>query len=157
VRSVGGRLYARVAREPKEPGRSLALLGDAPPAPPAWAGNGPVGAAYAALRKAAASGGELLSDVARRTVVATVRWEDGQHPAEPAAWATELVRDLPDADRAGTRIALLAAFAPAAIGPDDVARWRLSRPADADLVRLVAFGAISATDHVAAALAPAHR
>ncbi|GAA0578755.1 carboxymuconolactone decarboxylase family protein [Paractinoplanes ferrugineus] len=112
-------------------------------------------AAYAALRAAAARGGDQLSELARDTVRGTVGWESGQHPEEPAAWATDLVRDLPPADRVGARIALLAAFAPAAISRGDVGLWRLSRPADADLVRLVAYGAITATDHVAGALAPA--
>jgi AhpD family alkylhydroperoxidase len=157
VRSVGGRLYARAARAPKEPGRSLPLLGAGTQTPPVWAGESPIGVAYASLREAANKGGDLLSDTGRRTVTATVRWEDGRHPAQPARWAGELVRDLSGADRVGTRIALLAAFAPAAIGPDDVAAWRLSHPADADLVRLVAFGAITATDHVARALVPAGR
>jgi AhpD family alkylhydroperoxidase len=155
VRSVGGRLYARTAREPKEPGRSLALLGAGTPVPPAWAGDRPVGVAYASLRSAATQGGDLLSEVARQTVAATVCWEDGRHPARPADWAADLVRELPGADRVGTRIALLAAFAPGAISPGDVALWRLSHPADADLVRLVAYGAITATDHVARALTPA--
>ncbi|MER7441548.1 carboxymuconolactone decarboxylase family protein [Micromonospora avicenniae] len=155
VRSVGGRLYARTAREPKEPGRSLALLGTATTAPPAWAGDGPVGIAYASLRNAATRGGDLLGDVARRTVAATVRWEDGRHPARPAEWAADLIRDLPGTDRVGTRIALLAAFAPSAIREGDVALWRLSHPDDADLVRLVAYGAITATDHVAQTLSPA--
>jgi AhpD family alkylhydroperoxidase len=156
VRSAGGRLYARAAREPKEPGLGLALLGPASAMPPAWAGESPVGVAYAALRAAATKGGEPLSDIARRTVGATVRWEDGRHPADPAGWATDLVRDLPGADRAGTRIALLAAFAPGAITAADVAGWRALHPADAELVRLVAYGAITATDHVARALAPVH-
>ncbi|MEU8261604.1 carboxymuconolactone decarboxylase family protein [Micromonospora sp. NPDC048999] len=156
VRSVGGRLYARTAREPKEPGRSLSLVDSGPVAPPGWAGDSPVGVAYASLREVAMHGGELLGDVARRTVTATVRWEDGRHPAEPAEWVADLVRDLPDTDRVGTRIALLAAFAPSAIRTGDVARWRLSHPDDADLVRLVAYGAIAATDHVAQALSPAH-
>ncbi|MCO1593676.1 carboxymuconolactone decarboxylase family protein [Micromonospora sp. RHAY321] len=155
VRSVGGRLYARTAREPKEPGRGLSLL-DAGTTPPAWAGDSPVGVAYAALRDAALRGGELLGDVARQTVTATVRWEDGRHPDRPAEWAADLIRDLPGTDRVGTRIALLAAFAPHAIRAGDVALWRLSHPTDADLVRLVAYGAIAATDHVARALAPAH-
>jgi hypothetical protein len=157
VRSVGGRLYARTARVPKEPGRSLPLLGADASVPPTWAGDSPVGVAYAALRRAAARGGDLLSDVARKTVTATVRWEDGQHPVRPAEWATELVLDLPDSDRAGTRIALLAAFAPGALTHADVARWRRAQPADADLVRLVAYGAMTATDHVAGALSPANR
>ncbi|RAN98392.1 hypothetical protein GAR05_03129 [Micromonospora saelicesensis] len=157
VRSVGGRLYAKAARESKEPGRSLPLLDADPTASrPAWAGDSPVGIAYASLRDAAARGGELLlGDVARQTVTATVRWEDGRFPARPADWAVDLVRDVPGTDRIGTRIALLAAFAPSAISPGDVALWRLSHPADADLVRLVAYGAITATDHVARALASA--
>ncbi|MDG4809577.1 carboxymuconolactone decarboxylase family protein [Micromonospora sp. WMMD1120] len=157
VRSVGGRFYARAAREPKEPGRSLPLL-DAADAttPPGWAGDSPVGVAYVALRHAALRGGELLGEVARQTVTATVRWEDGRFPARPADWAVDLVRDIPGTDRIGTRIALLVAFAPSAVSPGDVALWRLSHPHDADLVRLVAFGAIAATDHVARALATAH-
>ncbi|MCW3819146.1 carboxymuconolactone decarboxylase family protein [Micromonospora sp. DR5-3] len=156
VRSVGGRLYARTAREPKEPGRSLPLLDAGPTAPPAWAGDSPVGVAYASLRTAAMQGADLLGDVAHRIVTATVCWEDGRHPAQPAQWAADLIRDLPGADRVGTRIALLAAFAPSAIRAGDVALWRLSHPDDADLVRLVAYGAITATDHVAQALSPAH-
>jgi hypothetical protein len=90
--------------------------------------------------------------VARQTVTATVRREDGRQSARPA----ELVRHLPGTDRVGTRIALLAAFAPGAISPDDVALWRPSHPADADLVRLVVYGAITTTDHVARAMIPAH-
>ncbi|MFG3691428.1 carboxymuconolactone decarboxylase family protein [Micromonospora sp. NPDC047740] len=155
VRSAGGRLYARTAREPKEPGHSLPLLGASAASPPAWAEDSPVGVAYASLRNAAMRGGDLLGDVARRTVTATVSWEDGRHPARPAEWATDLVRDVPGADRVATRIALLAAFAPSAIRSGDVALWRLSHPDDADLVRLVAYGAITATDHVARALSPA--
>ncbi|MFI6265575.1 carboxymuconolactone decarboxylase family protein [Micromonospora sp. NPDC051006] len=157
VRSVGGRLYARAAREPKEPGRGLPLLDADRTAPPGWAGDSPVGVAYAALRTAALRGGDLLGDVARQTIAATVRWENGKFPARPADWAVDLVRDVPGTDRIGTRIALLAAFAPSAISIGDVALWRLSHPADADLVRLVAYGAITATDHVAGALAPAPR
>jgi AhpD family alkylhydroperoxidase len=149
VRSAGGRLYAKTAREPKEPGRSLTLLDSGIVALPAWAEGRPVGVAYASLKYAAAKGGDLLSEAGRETVTATVRWEDGRHPARPADWAVDLVRDLPGTDRVGTRIALLAAFAPYAIRPGDVALWRLSHPADADLVRLIAYGAIAATDYVA--------
>ncbi|MFJ6166984.1 carboxymuconolactone decarboxylase family protein [Micromonospora orduensis] len=155
VRSVGGRLHARTARGPKEPGRSLPLLDTGTTAPPAWAGESPVGVAYAALRNAATRCGDLLGDVARQTVTATVRWEDGRYPARPSDWAVDLVRDVPGTDRVGTRIALLAAFTPSAISVGDVALWRLSHPQDADLVRLVAYGAITATDHVARALTSA--
>jgi AhpD family alkylhydroperoxidase len=156
VRSAGGRLFAKTAREPKKPGRSLALLDAGTAAAPAWAWDSPVGVAYASLKSAATQGGDLLSEVARQTVTATVRWEDGRHPARPAEWAAELVRDLSGTDLVGTRIALLAAFAPGAISPGDVAVWRRSHPSDSDLVRLVAYGAITATDHIARQLTPAH-
>jgi AhpD family alkylhydroperoxidase len=134
VRSAGGRLYARTARAFVRPGDSS------------------VGAAYTTLRDVALRGGEMLSEVARETVAATVRWEDGRHPDRPAGWADDLVRDLPASDRVGTRIVLLAAFAPSAISVGDVGLWRLTHPADADLVRLIAYGAGTATDHVAGAL-----
>lgn len=155
VRTVGGRLYARTARAAREPGRGLPLVDAGATTPPAWAGDSPVGPAYASLRNAALRGGDLLGDVARQTVAATVRWEDGRFPDRPAEWAVDLVRDVPGTDRVGTRIALLAAFAPSAISAGDVALWRLSHPGDADLVRLVAYGAITATDHVARALTSA--
>ncbi|GAB2605584.1 alkyl hydroperoxide reductase AhpD [Paractinoplanes abujensis] len=157
VRAAGGRLIARNARDPKEPGRSLALLPTATSAPPAWAAGSPVGKAYAALVDFAVDGGALLGTAARETVVATARWEDGRHPQRPADWAADLVRELPAKDRVGTRIALLAAFAPHAISRGDVGLWQLTHPDDADLVRLVAFGAVTATAHVARALDPAHR
>ncbi|HCT78566.1 MAG TPA: hypothetical protein DGT23_18690 [Micromonosporaceae bacterium] len=156
VRSAGGRLYAKTAREPKRPGRSLSLLWTGATAPPTWAGDSPVGVAYASLKDVAMQGGDLLSEVARQTVTATVGWEDGHHPPRPAEWASDLVRELTGKDRAGTRIALLAAFAPAAISPADVVVWRLSYPDDADLVRIIAYGAITATDHIARSLTPAH-
>ncbi|MFF5288004.1 carboxymuconolactone decarboxylase family protein [Paractinoplanes globisporus] len=154
VRSAGGRLYARTARRNLEPGRPL--VDGAAVVPPAWAGDSSVGVAYAVLRQVATTGGDLLGEMARRTVAGTVHWEDGRHPDQPVDWATELVRELPAEERVGARIALLAAFAPAAIGRGDVELWRLSHPGDADLVRLVAYGAIAATDNVARALDPAH-
>lgn len=154
VRAAGGRLYARALREPRAPGRALRFAAAVPP--PAWGGDSPAGIAYASLRHTAARGGDLLSETARRTVTGTVAWETGQHPDRPADWATDLVRDLAPADRVGARIALLAAFAPASIGAGDVGLWRLGHPSDADLVRLVAYGAITATDHVAGTLDPAH-
>jgi hypothetical protein len=49
-------------------------------------------------------------------------------------------------------MALLAAFSPAAITLGDVGLWQLSRPADADLIHLLAFGAMTAVDHIEAHL-----
>jgi AhpD family alkylhydroperoxidase len=157
VRNVGGRMYAKVARPLREPGRSLALLDgiDAGPAPQ-WAAGSPIGAAYAALRAVATEGGQLLSAEARALVRDTVDAADGVHPPKPTEWATRLVADLHGAERVGARLALLAAVAPSAVGIGAVGLWRMSRPADADLVRLIAFGALAATDHVEAALSAVH-
>ncbi|MEV6970317.1 carboxymuconolactone decarboxylase family protein [Hamadaea sp. NPDC051192] len=130
VRTVGGRLYAKVAREAKVPQTTVER-------------------AYADLRRVASNADGLLSATAQHHIAAVVSAEDGIHPARPADWAVDLVRDLPALDRVGARIALLAAFAPSALSQGDVALWRLSHPADADLVRLVAYGAITATEHVA--------
>ncbi|WP_229068981.1 carboxymuconolactone decarboxylase family protein [Actinoplanes sp. DH11] len=148
VRAAGGRLYARATRKSVDPGRSLPLIGVND------GDNDPVTAAWTALRNAATGAIDLLGPEARQTVEATVRWEDGRHPSQPREWAEDLIRDLPTADRPGARIALLAAFAPDAITLGDVGLWRLSHPADADLVRIVAFGAFTATDHVARAADP---
>jgi AhpD family alkylhydroperoxidase len=158
VRAAGGRLYARSIRRPVEPGRGLSMLDAGPAGVPGVAGpapGDPIDRAYAALRAATTPGG-LLGGLAADTVTATVRREDGRFPDRSIGWATDLARDLPAADRVGARIALLAAFDPAAITPGDVGLWRLSHPGDADLVRLVAFGAFAATDHVSRAHRPAH-
>jgi len=139
VRSAGGRLYARTARAFVRPGDSS------------------IGVAYTTLRDVALRGGEMLGEVARETIAGTVRWEDGRHPGRPADWAGDLVRDLPANDRVAARIVLLAAFAPSAISVGDVGLWRLTHPDDADLVRLISYGAITATDHVAGALKGEYR
>jgi AhpD family alkylhydroperoxidase len=153
VRNIGGRAYARTARRVLEPGKSLPLLADIPVgAPPAWAGSSPIGVAYAALRSVARRGAALLGDEARALIARTVDALDGAHPRRPADWAWSLVTNLPPDDRIGTRIALLAAFCPAAIGLGDAALWQQTRPTDADLIHLVAFGAMTAVDHVEAHL-----
>jgi hypothetical protein len=77
--------------------------------------------------------------------VPTRRWR-------AAGWTSPLAT-LPDTDRPGVRLALLAALAPYRITDADIAAWRsLGSPdsADADLVRLLAFGAITAVDRVEA-------
>jgi AhpD family alkylhydroperoxidase len=148
-RRLAGMLLARRARRPLPAGRSLPLLaGSATGAPPAWAGDTPIGAAYAALRAAAATGRTLLSRPARALIVATVDGWDGVHPPLTSAWLTEPLATLPDADRPGAGLALLAALAPYRITDADVAAWRTIHPSDADLVRLLAFGAMTAVDRI---------
>lgn len=150
VRSASGRFLARAVRRRLPAGASLPLLDDLPAGPaPAWAGEAPVGPAFGALRAAALAGGDLLGARARAAVETAVAGWDGAHP--PATWRPDVADGLPEADRAGARIALLAALAPYRLTDADVAAWRDggrrhpgAARTDADLVRLTAFGAMTA-------------
>jgi AhpD family alkylhydroperoxidase len=157
ARRAGGLAFARAVRRQRRRGASLPLLPDAPGgALPAWAGDTPIGTAFAALRASAMTGGALLSDQARARILATVAGWDGAHPPMTSGWLQQPLAAVPAADRPGTRLALLAALAPYRITDAEVATWRSARhPTDADLVRLLAFGAISAVNHIEAAITAA--
>jgi AhpD family alkylhydroperoxidase len=180
VRRVGGRTLARATRRRQAPGLSLPLLGGLPDGSgsmafsgsldgsgpsiggaPAWTAGSPSGsviaAAFAALRAAAGSGGALLVPEARRVVEAQVREWGGEHPPLAGGWPSDQTAFLPEADRPTARFALLAAVAPYRIADADVAAWRsVTRTAgpdgDAELVRLLAFGAITAVNRIEAGL-----
>ncbi|WP_440069920.1 hypothetical protein [Streptosporangium sp. OZ121] len=70
----------------------------------------------------------------------------------PAGESLPLLADLPGADRPGARLALLAAPAPYRVTDADVAAWRAGHPDDAGLVRLLAYGAITAVEGVEASI-----
>ncbi|GII46009.1 alkyl hydroperoxide reductase AhpD [Planotetraspora silvatica] len=180
VRRAGGRAVAGATRRRQTPGRSLPLLGGHPDGSgpltgsgspdgsrssldraPAWTAGSPSGSAiataFAALRAAAGSGGELLGPEARRVVEAQVREWDGAHPPLAGGWPSDQTASLPGADRPAARLALLAAVAPYRIADADVAAWRsatrtVTPDGDADLVRLLAYGAITAVNHIEAGL-----
>jgi hypothetical protein len=83
---------------------------------------------------------------------ATVADWDGSHP--DATWLDRQPASLPEADQPAARLALLAAVSPHEIADADVAAWRATGPAtDADLVRLLGFGAITAVDRIEEAIA----
>ncbi|MGS2640094.1 carboxymuconolactone decarboxylase family protein [Streptosporangium sp. G12] len=153
VRSLGGRVLARTVRRRRPAGESLPLLvGPATTPEPAWAAGTPVGTAFAALREAAGAGRALLGERARAAVLETVGGWDGEHPAMDGGWLDGPPADLPVADRPGVRLALLAALAPYRVTDADVAAWRAGHPDDADLVRLLAYGAITAVEGVEASI-----
>ena len=145
------RVFGRTMHRRLRPGESLTLLSDTPVCPPDWAAASPVGAAFAALRAAASEGGRRLSAPARDLVQATLASIDGRVTGRTLS---DLTATLPDADRPGARLALLAAVAPHDVAETDVAAWRSRHPADADLVRLFAFGAFTAVARIEASLAP---
>ncbi|GAA4563165.1 carboxymuconolactone decarboxylase family protein [Planotetraspora kaengkrachanensis] len=133
---------------------------------PAWTAGSSSGtaiaAALAALRAAAGRGGALLSAEARQVVETQVKEWDGAHPPLAGGWPSGQTAHLPEADRPAARLALLAAVAPYRIADADVAAWRsVTRTAtpdgDADLVRLLAYGAITAVNHIEAGLSTAAR
>ncbi|MDX3234696.1 carboxymuconolactone decarboxylase family protein [Streptomyces sp. ME03-5709C] len=156
VRRMGGMAYARTVRGELTPGESLALLADVPLGPvPDWAAGTPIGHAFAALRGAAATGGELLSESGRDLLRATVADWDGTHPS--ISRLDQQLAGLATTDRPAARITLLAALAPHEMTDADVGAWRAtSDGTDADLVRLLGFGAITAVDRIEEAVA-AHR
>lgn len=155
VRSLGGRALARTVRRRLTPGQALPLLRGLPSGPePAWAAGTPTGAAFAALRAGAGAGASLLGDEAGEAVLEAVAVWDGEHPPL-AGWPSGPLGDVPPAQRPAARLALLAALAPYRVSDADVAAWRESGGgrSDADLVRLLAFGAITAVERIEAGLA----
>jgi hypothetical protein len=108
--------------------------------------DGRAGVAHA-LRGAAAAGGTLVSESGRDLLRATVGEWAGTHPS--AGWLDERLASIPATDRPAARLALLAALAPHDITDADVAAWRTTGHAtDADLVRLLGFGAVTAVDRI---------
>ncbi|MFJ5220761.1 carboxymuconolactone decarboxylase family protein [Streptomyces sp. NPDC088354] len=151
VRSAGGRALARTVRRELRPGESLPLLRGVPAGrPPYWAGDAPVGTAFAALRTAAGRGGERLGEQAREAVAAAVDAWDGSHPPLGDGWITRWTAALPAGRRPAARLVLLAALAPYRITEADAEAWRAADPDpyDADLVRLLAFGAHLAVSRI---------
>ncbi|MBT2528672.1 carboxymuconolactone decarboxylase family protein [Streptomyces sp. ISL-99] len=149
VRSLAGRSLSRTVRRRLTPGAGLGLLETSGPEP-AWAAGSPAGTAYAGLREAARLGGGLLSDEDQAYVRDAVAASGGAHPRLTGDW-------LPGREeRPGARLALLAAVAPYRITDEDVAAWRGPQHTDHCLVHLIAYGAITATEHIEAALT-AHR
>ncbi len=149
VRRVAGRALERAVRVHPRGGESLPLLGGvAPGVSPAWAEKSPAGVAYAALRSAAGAGGALLGSRAWESVLSGISCWNGDDPVA----IDERVSALPAAERPGARLALLAALDPHGITDADVAVWRATRPKDADLIRLIAFGAMAAVERIESSL-----
>lgn len=147
VRRLAGRAFARAVREGRQEGLSLVLLpGTDICTPPGWAGTSSIGAAWSGLRQAANRAGALLGSGARlRVRDAAASW-DGAPLSRTDAEA--LLDGVGEHDRAGVRLAILAALAPRTITDDDVAAWRRSHPDDAALVRVLAFGAMTAVERI---------
>ncbi|RFU86529.1 DNA-binding protein [Streptomyces triticagri] len=145
VRSAAGRSFRRAVRAELAPGESLVLLPEGERAVPQWAGDSPVGPAYAALRSVALMGAAFLDEDEQARAREMLSAWDGAHP--PAYWP-----ELPGRDRPALRLVLLAAIAPYRIEQEDVDAWRTPQHTDHCLVHLVAYGACLAVERAEAAL-----
>jgi AhpD family alkylhydroperoxidase len=148
VRRLAGGALGRAVRRQSRSGDSLHLLGEIAAPSPVWAGDTPIATAYAALVVAAERGGAFLSRDANEVVSAAVEtWNGDSEPFAAGGYEAVLER-LPRGDRPGARLALLAGLAPLTIADADVAAWRAIDASDAALVRLTAFGAITAVRRI---------
>ncbi|MGC4888436.1 carboxymuconolactone decarboxylase family protein [Micromonospora sp. DT227] len=140
-------------RETRLSGRALALLHDAPlPADAAWAEGHPAVAAAVARSFAAldAVGARALSPDVRHLVGERLSTWRGEDPGLSREWCERLVAELPEADRAAGRLALLTVFASYQVDEDVVAEFRAREPGDAALVEVVAWASYAAARQVGA-------
>ncbi|GGO14819.1 alkyl hydroperoxide reductase AhpD [Microbispora rosea subsp. aerata] len=154
VRGLGGRVLAGTVRRTLPQGEALPLLRGLPRGRvPAWGVGTPVGAAFATLHAVAEEGAALLGGTAREAVMEVVAEWDGTRPPL-SGWPSGPLEQVPPVERPAARLALLAALAPYRVTDAHVAAWREAGGgrSDADLVRLLAFGAITAVRRIEAAL-----
>ncbi|MEV0846464.1 carboxymuconolactone decarboxylase family protein [Streptomyces sp. NPDC049954] len=144
IRATGRRIGA--------PGAALDLLPPAPvPDDLGWARPNP------AITQAFARAGAAVDRAARHTVPPAVRellateietW-DGQPRGLSRSWVEPPLTTLPPADRPAGRLALLVAFASHQIDPTVIEAYRKTHQADADLVTLASWAALSAARRTA--------
>jgi hypothetical protein len=140
-------------RESRRPGRTLALLPDAPqPAGTEWAaGNAAVAAAIARSFAAfEAAGAQSLSTEVRDLVRSTLDGWRGEDAGLSRDWCEELVAELPEPDRSAGRLALLTALASYQVDEEVVQGFRRHRPDDAALVSAVAWAGFAAARRIGA-------
>jgi AhpD family alkylhydroperoxidase len=145
------RVLAPMLRNPGVPGRSVSLLPAAPlPADLGWAAGSPH-VADAVARSAAAfeaAGERALSPQVRDLVSRRLAVWRGEETGLSRAWCEDLIADLPDADRAAGRLALLTALASYQVDEDVVEEFRRHEPDDTLLVEAAAWASFAAARRV---------
>lgn len=149
VRRVAGRALTESVRRQLIAGEGLDLLAPrTPQSTPAWALGSPVGTAYAALATATGASATVLGGAASELVLGYVDQWTGRRPALLDDWPHAALDALPDVDRPGAEIALMAAVDPHLISDRDVAVFRAVHDDDAALIRVIAFGAMAAVRRI---------
>jgi hypothetical protein len=147
------KMLAPMLRAEHDAGRSVPLLPEAElPPEAAWAAGHEVLAtavarAYAAFQAA----GERSVPAAVRELVERrlVTWR-GEETGLSRQWCEDLVTDLPEADRAAGRLALLTALASHQVDDDVVDEFKHRRPDDTALVETAAWASFAAARRVGA-------
>lgn len=152
-RVFGSVLGARIVNVDVAPGESLRLLPDADlPAEFSWALPSPaVAGALARFNHAIeAAGARTLPEGTRELVCAHVGEWNGDHAPMSRNWADRAVEDLADRrEQMMARLALLAAIGSYQVDDSDIERVREHRTSDAELLTVVAWGALQAARRVA--------
>jgi len=155
LRLAGRRLAGR-ARRSYPAGASLRFLPAAePPAHLGWAVSSAVitqvfARFHAAVEHAAAP---VLAPETRARLAGRLALWRGEAPALGDAWLLETTADLPPAQRAAARLALLVAIAAYRVHEDEVAAFRAHWPDDGALVAVLAWGSFHAARRVSEWLA----
>jgi len=154
---VLGRFLRSTARGALEPGASLDLLPEAPaPDDLGWAaGRQVIADAFArAIAVIEAAGARAVNDRVRDLVTSELAGWSGQPARLGRSWVDDALSRLTKDDRPGGRLALLIAFAPHQVGPQDIEEFRRGQRSDEDLIGLAAWASLAAARRVGSWLAP---
>lgn len=148
----------RPARQGPEPGSSLGFLPSVVRSDElCWAESNPVVADAFARAFAAtdAAGVRSVPDSVRALVSSRLSRWDGRSPGLSRSWAEEATANLPEADRAAGKLALIVALAAYQVDDGLVEQFRRTTPGDRELVELTAWASMAAARRVGTWLATA--
>lgn len=152
VRRVAAFLMRMLARHPRRPGESLALLAPAPLPPDlSWAaGQAAVAEAFARATAAIdAAGEQVVPDRVRLLVTDRLDAWDGRPPGiSSRAWLDEATGSLPEPERAAGRLSLVTAFASYQATEALVDDFRRRHPSDGAVIELAAWASLAAARRI---------
>lgn len=145
------RILGPTTRTTRPPGGSLGLLPDAPaPENLSWAAGAPhVAGAFARAAAAIDAAADHTVPQSVRDLVTTrlAAWT-GEPPGLSRAWAEDAVSEVPAADRAAGRLALLTALASYQVDASVIADFRRTRPGDRSLIELTSWASFATARRV---------
>ena len=151
MRSVAAPMMRPIVTRQAVAGASLGLVPEAEPSGDfPWASASPtVAVAFAsfaaAVERAAAVG---VSERVRARVLAELAAWRGEDPGLGRGWVEEGIGDLEGPDRAEARLALLTARGSFQVDDGVISAFRVTRPADSDLIALTAWASLAAARRI---------